>query len=400
MNSRSRNVKLSELCLDVIDCPHSTPVWREAGIPIVRNYNLVDGQIDQSNLSYVDQETYKDRIKRANPEPGDIIISREAPMGVVGIVPDGFKCCLGQRLVLLKVDKSKCNPYYLLYSLMSDYVQVQISRINQTGSIVSNLNIPDLKKLKVPYVDRDYQKRIIDVLKCLDSKRLNSLKITNVLKDLIKSIYNYWFLQFDFPNKDGQPYQASGGNMTFNDDMKHDIPSDWKVEKLGDIIEENSKSKIKVKEADNKGDIPFFTSGESILRTENALVSGMNCYLNTGGKADVKFYYGDASYSTDTWSITAKNGLEYYLPLVLDSIKPSMDRTFFQGSTGLKHLQKPLLKSYYICIPDKETLSKFVSIVEPMFKKIGLLEIENHKLKELRDFLLPLLMSGQVVVKS
>lgn len=132
---------LESLCSEIIDCPHSTPKWLDEGIPVVRNYNLVDGHIDTSNLSYVDESTYLDRIKRAKPEEGDIIISREAPMGVVGIVPKGFKCCLGQRLVLLKVDRSKCDPQYLLYALLSNIVQVQIHRIDLTGSIVSNLNI-------------------------------------------------------------------------------------------------------------------------------------------------------------------------------------------------------------------------------------------------------------------
>ena len=89
--------KLGDICTDVIDCPHSTPKWLEEGIPVIRNYNLVNGQIDKATLSYVDEKTYKDRIKRGAPEEGDIIISREAPMGMVGIVPPKFRCCLGQR---------------------------------------------------------------------------------------------------------------------------------------------------------------------------------------------------------------------------------------------------------------------------------------------------------------
>lgn len=133
--------KLGELCKDIIDCPHSTPVWQKEGIRVVRNFNLKNGNIDFSDGYFVNESTYRERTKRAIPEEGDIIISREAPMGVVGIVPKGLKCCLGQRLVLLKVDRVKCEPFYLLNVLMSDFVQTQFRRADATGSIVSNLCI-------------------------------------------------------------------------------------------------------------------------------------------------------------------------------------------------------------------------------------------------------------------
>lgn len=145
--------KLGELCDDIIDCPHSTPVWKESGIRVIRNFNLRNGFLDFSDGFYVDEPTYKERTKRAIPEEGDIVISREAPMGAVAIIPRGLKCCLGQRLVLLKVNKKKCEPYYLLSVLMSEFVQKQFKRAD-VGSIVSNLCIPDLKEIVIPLIDR------------------------------------------------------------------------------------------------------------------------------------------------------------------------------------------------------------------------------------------------------
>ena len=91
---------------------------------------------------------------------------------------------------------------------------------------------------------------------------------------------------------------------------------------LGDIIVKNPKSLIKVCDAKNvSGEIPFFTSGETILKWPEALVNGRNCYLNTGGNADVKFYVGGSAYSTDTWCITTENNLADYLYLLLDRIR-------------------------------------------------------------------------------
>ena len=119
-----------------------------------------------------------ERTKRAIPEEGDIIISREAPMGVVGIVPKGLKCCLGQRLVLLKVNKGKCDPYYLLNTLMSDFVQTQFKRADATGSIVSNLCIPDLKEISIPVIESG-QEDVARLLEIINKKQL----INNAIND-------------------------------------------------------------------------------------------------------------------------------------------------------------------------------------------------------------------------
>lgn len=170
--------KLNDLCTDIVDCPHTTPDWKNEGIRVVRNFNLKDGNLDFTDGYFVDEATYLGRTKRAIPEEGDIIISREAPMGVVGIVPKGLKCCLGQRLVLLKVNKGKCDPYYLLNTLMSDFVQTQFKRADATGSIVSNLCIPDLKEIIIPVIESG-QEDVARLLEIINKKQL----INNAIND-------------------------------------------------------------------------------------------------------------------------------------------------------------------------------------------------------------------------
>ena len=140
---------IRELCELVIDCPHSTPTWTSQGKIVVRNNNIKNGRIDISSPSYTDEEHYKQRTKRAVPRPGDIIITREAPIGEVGMIPDGVECCLGQRMVLLRPNPDVCNNYYLLYSLQSRFVQHQISWSEGTGTTVSNLRIPHLEQIKI-----------------------------------------------------------------------------------------------------------------------------------------------------------------------------------------------------------------------------------------------------------
>lgn len=117
-------------------------------------------------------------------------------------------------------------------------------------------------------------------------------------------------------------------------------------------------------------------------------------FLNTGGNAGVNFYVGKSHYSTDTWCISTKN-LSDYLYLLLKIIEPELNKKFFQG-TGLKHLQKDLLKKFAIYIPTNQEREHFNKFVCPLFDTISKNQRENYLLENLRDFLLPLLMNGQV----
>ena len=165
---------------------------------------------------------------------------------------------------------------------------------------------------------------------------------------------------------------------------------------LNDIIIEKSKSQIQVNNVINGfGDIPFFTSGESILYTSQSLTNGFNIFLSTGGNAKVQSYYGDVSYSTDTWCITSKNNLQYYLYEYLKHIESQMDRLYFHG-TGLKHLQKPLFLKSVIDVPSDNIVQKFNSIVEPIYIQTSKMLQSNLKLQKLKEKLLPLLINQQL----
>lgn len=161
---------IKELCSVVVDCPHSTPTWTAEGKIVVRNNNIKNGRIDFSSPSYTDDEHFQQRIKRATPQCGDIIITREAPMGEVGMIPEGITCCMGQRMVLLRANPEICDNYYLLYSLQSRYVQHQISWSEGTGTTVSNLRIPHLEQLKIPYLPLSKQRQVSSILRCLEEK--------------------------------------------------------------------------------------------------------------------------------------------------------------------------------------------------------------------------------------
>ena len=419
----SEVVNLEELCTGIIDCPHSTPKWQDKGIPVIRNYNLKDGKIDCTNLSFVSEEGYKERVKRAIPEESDIIISREAPMGVVGIVPKGFQCCLGQRLVLLKIDKSKCLPKYLLYTLMSEYVQLQIRRINQTGSIVSNLNISSLRELKIPLHSFEEQKKIANILSAIDDKISLNNQINQELEVMAKTLYDYWFVQFDFPDQNGKPYKSSGGKMVYNPEFKREIPEGWGVEKLGelielergvtyaksDIVEKTTKDAIGVLRATNitgnvmdLNDLVYLTkdkiNNKQIIKQNETLIvmsSGSKEHL---GKNAINYYEEVIGFGAFCSKIVPKKYSAFINTFLQSSefkgylLKQSM-------GTNINNLTNSDILDCRIILPKEEILDKFENMVEKNIRLISNNYIQNKELTQLRDWLLPMLMNGQVKVE-
>lgn len=403
---------LQELCTEIIDCPHTTPEWKTEGIPVIRNYNLQNGFIDKSKLSFVDNDTYLQRIKRGMPQVDDIIFSREAPVGSVAIMPSNFRCCLGQRLVLLKVNKSICDPHYLLYVMLSNFVKKQYKTVEKTGSIVSNFNIGDLKNLVIPYVDIAIQKKIGKMCGMLDRKiAVNNLTIEN-LESMAKTLHDYWFVQFDFPDANGRPYKTSGGKMEWNETLSREIPAGWEAKKLGDICETRLGGTPDTNNGDYwGGDIPWLNSGEvaisPILSSEKKITD-----LGRDSSATSTADPGDVLMSITRYirpsilGISACYNQSVVAVLQNERYKTSFIYPFLLSQVerymGLRigaqqpHINKKIVDSTLVINPSKSILDKYYVKVDKVYRQIINIAKENKKLIELRDFILPILMNGQV----
>lgn len=258
------------------------------------------------------------------------------------------------------------NVDYIKYSI--ELALNHFKKVSQ-GSQTKFLTMAILEQFTVENIPLEEQKQKVACLVAIDKKISINKKINSYLEAMAKTLYLHLFFRRP-PNG-----------------------------KFGDLIVENQKSTISVGDAKSSGgDFPFFTSGEAILNWNFAQVDGRNIFLNTGGNAGIKFYVGAAAYSTDTWSITAKDAADY-LYLFLDAIKFEIGKKYFKG-TALKHLQKDLLRDHEIYIPSTVELEKFNRVVQSCFDMISKNQRENYRLAETRDFLLPLLMNGQVGFKE
>lgn len=420
-----KTLSVEELCKSIIDCPHSTPIWKDSGIRVIRNFNIKNGQLDFSDGYFVDEETYSERTKRALPETDDLIISREAPMGEVCIIPKDLKCCLGQRLVLLKINKEICFPKYLLYMMQSKYVQMQIGIINKTGSIVSNLNIPDLKALKIPYRSLQIQQKIAAVLSALDDKIALNRRMNAKLEQMAKRLYDHWFVQFDFPNETGKPYKASGGKMVWNETLKREIPEGCEVKSVNDISISNrgvGYSAGDEKSASDK-DVVLILRGNNI--SNNQIVYDSNTvYLDKSfvadeqkiykydivmtmssgskehvGKSAMFLFNSSHSYGAFCNKITPNKDCQFFLENYLHSEFFKKYIKITCSGTGINNLTNEHFDKALFAFPTEKLLKSFNEKVGSIYEQMGVLEQEIQKLTVLRDRLLPLLMNGQVEVK-
>lgn len=401
--------RLDELCVQITDCPHSTPQWLSSGKLVLRNFNIHNGRIDLSNVSYTDDETFFARNKRATPIPGDIVMSREAPMGEVAIIPNGFECCLGQRMVLLHPDATVCNGKFLMYSLLSPFVQKQIKRSDTTGSVVSNLCIPDLCALEIPYVNIERQECIVALLSDIDAKIDNNNAIAAELEGMAKDLYDYWFVQFDFPDENGKPYKSSGGKMVWNEELKREIPEGWEVYQLDELFR-FVKGRIPTEVFDtNDGNnlIPYLTIEAvnavptSYCKKQGMITTAGDTIMVMDGAASSETYVGHYGALGSTFAKLEKvNGrvTDSFVYVIMQKYQ-SVFKKVNTGST-VPHANKDYISKFKVVLPQDDCLKNMAIKFDTWVQKQIQVREENAELTSLRDFLLPMLMNGQVKVKG
>ena len=404
--------KLNDLCTDIVDCPHTTPDWKNEGIRVVRNFNLKDGNLDFTDGYFVDEATYLERTKRAKPEEGDIIISREAPMGMVGIVPKGLKCCLGQRLVLLKVNKEKCDPYYLLNTLMSDFVQTQFKRADATGSIVSNLCIPDLKEIIIPVIESE-QEDVARLLEIINKKQLINNAINDNLEQQAKLLYDYWFTQFDFPDENGKPYCSSGGKMVWNEQLKRNIPENWNVVPLLKLVSWESNSQPPKSEfvyEPKEGYVRFIQNRDYdsnthityIPRTKNlSIVDRFDILMDKYGDAGAVRYGIEGAFNVALGKICVHNpNYREYIRSFLgsDGIYKFLHNSCMASTRA--SLSEANLAILNVVVPDEKIILNYENFLHKIRVSILKNKDETVELINLRDWLLPMLMNGQATISD
>ena len=351
---------------------------------------------------------------------GDLIVAMtEQAAGLLGstaIVPEDNRYLHNQRIGLIS-----CNEYlnkdFTYYLFMTQTVRQQISR-SASGTKVKHTSPEKIYEVQVYIPKIQTQRNIAKILTTLDQKIQINNQINQELEAMAKTLYDYWFVQFDFPDQNGKPYKSSGGKMVYHPELKREIPEGWGVETLKDFESKiiTGKTPSRANSDNFGGEIPFITIGD--IRGNTFIYSTSETLTDLGASVQQNKYLpegslcvsciatvGEIGFTTE-WSHTNQqiNSIvfedemnRYYLYFALKNYFENANASAKTGNT-FANMNKEDFSGIKIIFPNKEIKNNFHKITEPYFSQIKCLQGQNQELTQLRDWLLPMLMNGQVRV--
>lgn len=278
-----------------------------------------------------------------------------------------------------------------------------------SGSIQDNINIDFLTKLKFRIPSKAEQDKIAAVLSALDKKIALNKQINARLEEMAKTLYDYWFVQFDFPDTNGKPYKSSGGEMVFDETLKREIPKGWEVKSLNqvaDIVMGQSPDGASYN-LEQEGTIFFQGSTDFDWRFPNVrqYTTSPTRFAQKGDiLLSVRAPVGDLNIAPfeccigrGLAALRSKSGNNSFLFYVMKYFKTVFERRNTEGTT-FGSITKDDLHSLKLVAPADNVLEKYNEIASKYDEMIFIRSQQNHQLTQLRDFLLPMLMNGQVSV--
>ena len=406
----SKYVPIGEICY-VYDGPHATPIKTKSG-PIYLGIDAVTdgGRLNPAEFSYLSESDYKIWTKRVTPQCDDIVFSYEATLGRYAMIPEGFYGCLGRRLAIVRAKDSRVNPRWLYYYFLSPEWSAFIANHTVKGSTVNRISVEDYPNYPIPLPERKTQDAVVEVLSTIDQKIDNNTNLCVKLESMAKTLYDYWFTQFDFPDENGKPYCSSGGEMVWNDQLKRKIPKGWSAGQLsdianitmgqspsGDTYNENGSGTIFYQGCTDFGTrfpVPrVYTSAPTRFAKAGDILMSVRAPVGT-----LNIAMEDCCIGRGLAALNSKFGSQLHLLYTLSGFKQLFDVMDGNGTT-FGSITKDTLFEMKVVIPRRDQIKSFEEMVQPIEQKIRVAEQENRELAKLRDWLLPVLMNGQATVK-
>lgn len=415
----------------IIDYRGKTPRKTPSGIPLITAKIVKDGRI-MTPTEFIASEDYDSWMNRGLPEPGDVVMTTEAPLGEIAQL-DNRKVALGQRLITLRGKPELLNNTYLKFAMQAAFVQNQL-KARATGTTVLGISQRELREVEIPLPSLSEQHRIAHILSTLDDKIELNRQMNETLEATARAIFKSWFVDFD-PVKAKMEGRKPVGMDTetaalfpaaFQDSPLGKIPEGWEVEKIGNvvnIVKGKSYRSSELAESDTA-----LVTLKSIMRGGGYRPDGLKPYTGTY-KPEQVITPGElvVSYTdvTQEAEVVGKPAIvhedERYQTLVasldLGIIRPLestvsvwflyclfRERHFqshiygYADGTTVLHLSKDGVPRYQFALPSEKLRRLFDLIAEPIFAKIESNENESRTLTQIRDTLLPKLLSGEIRV--
>lgn len=409
----------------IADGTHDSPKQQIIGKPLITSKHIKGRNIDFDSAYLISEIDYNKINERSRVDQWDVIVSMIGEYCGFSYVERNENINYAVKNVGLYKTGSKLEAEWLYYYLNSPIGRQHLNSV-KSGSTQPYLTLGSLRNLPILQA-KDYNSKlnVVKILSDLDAKIELNNKINAELEAMAKTLYDYWFVQFDFPDDNGKPYKSSGGKMVWNEALKRDIPEGWETNELGECVSIQRGISYKSSEINGDGismislnsfnlDGTYKPEGikkysgkytEKNLVTEGDLLIAITDVTRNaeiiGKSIIVPNYYTELVISMDIAKIIPnKNLTESYLMMLFNSDHYHNYIKWYASGTIVLHLNLDGMNWYKAEIPPKNLLDKFDDLFKPLAKRINETKKQNQELASLRDWLLPMLMNGQVSVAS
>ena len=299
-------------------------------------------------------------------------------------------CATNQQINSITQFINGVEPLYVYYllSTMKPYFQ-KIAGSTTTPILPKSV----FEEIEIHLPDIKIQKDVVSILYALDHKIELNKQINDNLEAMAKQLYDYWFVQFDFPNEEGKPYKSSGGAMVWNEKLKREIPQGWDFCFLENLLTiRNGRDHKHLAD----GIYPVYGSGGEMRKVSEYLYVGESVLMPRKGSLNNIMYVNEAFWTVDTMfysEMKLSNCAKYIYYTIKD-----IDFTRWNSGTGVPSMTSSTLYSIKLVKPQNEILKKFDEMISPLFEHMKQISEQNVVLTKQRDELLPLLMNGQATV--
>jgi len=364
----------------------------ESPYRIINGSNIINNKIDWNNCGYISEERYNE-----SPEimlqKNDIVITKDGTIGKVAKINSLEKpTSVASGLFIIRNISKIIDTSYLFYYFNSHYFKGLVSSRTE-GSVIPHLYQRDFVSMKIPLPRLEEQKLIATILSSLDEKIEINNEINKKLEEMAQAIFKHWFVDFEFPNENGEPYKSSGGEMVESELGM--IPKGWNIGVLDELIEISSgkRPSIKAQVINEELSIPLVGASSIMGYTNEFNYNEPVLVIGRVGTHGIVQRFNTKIWASDN-TLVIKSKYYEYVNQILNIIDY---KALNRGSTQPLITQSDI-KNYKIIIPDRDYLLKYEELVGSLFLKYEKNYVENENLKTIRDTLLPKLMSGEIRV--
>ena len=422
---------LEQIAQKITDGSHFSPKELSTGNRIIATVkDMGYNEFSFDDCKKISEDDFIQLVKNGcSPEKNDIIISKDGAncLDLIFVYNEDKKIVLLSSVAIVRL-KDNFDPQFYRYYLLSPQAQKIMRDGYVSGSAIPRVILKNFKKIPIPNPHLEIQRKIGTVLWGLDKKIELNLKMNKTLEAIGQTIFHHWFVDFEFPNKEGKPYRSSGGEMVYNEELKKEIPKGWRVGKLSDFISVERGLSYKGSGLCNEG-IPMINLG-NIAPNNHFRYNGLKFYSgdfkerNLVNPGDLIIANTDITQKREVlgscliipsdlghdkilfthhiYAIRHRNEKEilpkHFLSYLFQSHQYRERVTGFATGTTVLALPKDAILNFCFAVPDGVLMNNFDRIIRSVKNKNSNNIIENKNLSQIRDSLLPKLMSGKIRV--